>query len=300
MQSVAILRQLWRARTLVAVGVAVALVIQIVMTYHVGLAFPPSFSSRQYEVGVGSAGLLLDSRSSQVVDVSGGQNKADVASLSTRALLLANLMATGPLKEKIAARAGIAPQMLLTVPPSSIPGVEAKPLPSGGHVKPDDRRARVLTLYVNESLPIITAASQAPTPVEAARLSSAAVTEADLYLDEVAGRDRVPEAQQLVATPLGAAQSATQQRGPRRLFALIASIFVLLAWCASIIVGARLKRNWREADDDESYASGAPQTKREPSPESPAMPAQPTPLRALAAPEPSDLPALPERPVRRR
>ena len=63
MGAVTILRQLWRTRLLVAVGLALALVLGIVVSYHVPPGFPPTFKSRQFAVGIASAAVLVDSRS---------------------------------------------------------------------------------------------------------------------------------------------------------------------------------------------------------------------------------------------
>jgi hypothetical protein len=112
----------------------------------------------------------------------------------------------------------------------------------------------VLTVYVNEALPIITADAQAPSPAAAAAIAGAAVTELNLYLTSTAAADKVPDARRLVVKPLGPARSATVRRGPRKLFAIIAFIVVFGLWCAAIMLASGLARSWRAVGGAEPLA----------------------------------------------
>ena len=139
-------------------------------------------------------------------------------------------MASSPLKEEIARRAGVAPDKLVAIAPSGV-GVPAPttPLVSGATVTADDPKANVLTTNVLSSagqLPIIVVNTQAPDVTVAARLANGAITSLTDYLETVAATDRVPSSRRLVVKQLGPASVATTSRGPRRLFGLIAAIFV--------------------------------------------------------------------------
>src|SRR4051812_44033604 len=110
--AVTVLRELWRRRRAVGVGVAYALVVVILMTFRVSLGLPPTIESRQYDAGIAASDVLIDSPNSQIVDVGGGSTDVegatiDLSGLSTRARLLANLMSNSPLKDRIARAAGI-------------------------------------------------------------------------------------------------------------------------------------------------------------------------------------------------
>jgi hypothetical protein len=296
MTVVAVLRELWNRRLLVAVGLAVAVTVGILMAFKVSVGFPPTFDELQYKVGIASAGVLVDSPTSQVIDLGGGESKADIVSLSARARLLANLMATSPLKDQIARRAGISPDSMIASAPMGGPAATPSPLTTGEtKVSASDPDAHVLAVYVNETLPIITADVQAPSPSAAAHLAGAAVTELNLYLQSVAATDKVPEARQLVVKPLGPAKSATVQRGPRKLFAVIAFVFVFGLWCAGILLAYGLARSWRDASGAEALAPdvwpAAPPERLDSARVSKAPPL------ASNASSPSDaLPELPERP----
>jgi hypothetical protein len=262
MEAVKILRQLWHYRLLLAIGILFATLIAILMTYKVTLGLPPGLESRQYKVGIASAEVLVDSPSSQIADIGGGQVSTDVTALTARARLLANLMATSPLKDQIARRAGVPRRELIANAP--VIGPQLKPTPIDNQAAVDDRRGTTLTVYFNETLPIITADAKATTEEVAARISSAAIEELGKYLESVAASDKVPDARQLVLSPLGPARFATVQRGPRRLFSILAFVALLSFWCVGIVVVSRIARDWHEAaaleDDSHGSASAAART----------------------------------------
>ncbi len=282
MEAAKVLRQLWRHRLSVAVGMLLALMLGVVMAYKVTPGFPPQLESRQYKVGIASAEMLIDSPSSQVADLGGGQAAVDVNALTTRARLLANLMATSPLKDQIARRAGIPARSLIASVPSIGLALEPKPLDNSNTSNP---RANKLKVSFNEELPIITAEAQAATPQTAARISGAAVDQLGAYLKSVAASDEVPNARKLVISPLGPPRSAIVIRGPRRLFAIAAFIFVFGLWCTGLVIFSRLANQWRLAAAEEDLG-----------PDPPAVTARRQPVSySPAAPEPSSSEAPPVR-----
>src|SRR5690606_13982689 len=93
-----------------------ALAVLILMLYRVTPGLPPQVESRQYQVGIASGAVLIDSQLSQTVDLGGADEdiEVDVASLAARARLLANLLVTRPLRDDIARMSGVAPNRLIT------------------------------------------------------------------------------------------------------------------------------------------------------------------------------------------
>src|SRR5215203_5207506 len=88
-----------------------------------------------------------------IADVEGGAS-IDLGGLSTRARLLANLMSSSPLKDRIAKAAGIKADHLIVIAPT---GDDLTPQASGAtsttmKVKVGDRDATVLGLFVDETL----------------------------------------------------------------------------------------------------------------------------------------------------
>jgi hypothetical protein len=311
--TITILRELWRRRFVVGIGIAYALLVVVLMMYRVGFGIPPKIESRQYTAGIAATDVLVDSPNSQIVDVGGGSTDVegatiDLGGLSTRARLLANLMSSSPLKDRIAEAAGIKADHLIVIAPT---GDDLTPQPAGASstsvkVKIGDRDANVLGLFVDETLPILTMRVQAPAPETAEKLAAGAVKELREYLKSVASADKVPDARQLVIEPLGPATSAPVVKGPRRLFAILAGLFVIALWCLATVMIPRFARTWRdqaraEAEEAETEKRKAKTlatrrrrqtketvnaTKKKPVPESEPPPAPPARKRRTTSREP--------------
>jgi hypothetical protein len=245
MESIIILRELWRLRLLVILGALLALFCAVLVSYRVSL---PSMKleSRQYQVGVASARMLIDTPASQVVDL----NPKGADTLNSRASLLANLMVSTPVKSIIARDAGVAPDRLVAIAPTA-PGSGGPSVPTTLSQKAAEASktpgAYLLTLQSDETLPIISIDAQAPTAAAAARLANAATTGLRDYLRSVAGAQNLPAGRQIVVSGLGPAQAADQVRGPRKLFAIAAFVFVFGFACFAIIMITGIARGWRRA-----------------------------------------------------
>jgi hypothetical protein len=247
---VSVLRLLWRARLLVAVGMALAVLVGMTLTYHVTLGAPPTLESRGHSVGIASAQVLVDSKSSQTVDLGEDPVLIDIAGLIARARLLANLIATSPLRDEIARRAGIDPASFLATAPSI--GFDS---PSPAAASSTTAQPNVMNVTFNESLPIVTINAEAADEATAARISSAAASELGRYLDSLVALDEVPDAHRLVVKQLGAPAHLTMRRGPRRLIAAIGFAFVFGLWCTGVVAVSRLRRGFREAAADPPTSS---------------------------------------------
>jgi hypothetical protein len=245
MESIIILRELWRLRLLVILGALLALFCAVLVSYRVSL---PSLKleSRQYHVGIASARMLIDTPASQVVDL----NPKGADTLNSRASLLANLMVSTPVKSIIARDAGVQPDRLIAIAPTA-PGSGGPTVPTTLSQKASEASktpgAYLLTLQSDETLPIISIDAQAPTAAAAARLANAATTGLRDYLRSVAGAQNLPAGRQIVVSGLGGAQAADQVRGPRKLFAIAAFIFVFGFACFAIIMISGIARGWRRA-----------------------------------------------------
>lgn len=243
MDFVIILRDLWRRRLLVVAVAVVALLIGGLTTYRLGL--PPE--SRQYQVGIASVRALVDTPSSQVVDL-GMREDTNASVLPARAVLLANLLTTTPLKDQIAERAGVPGDQLIANADTPTDGVPVTaPLATGTTLSPDAPEAKVITLKTDVSLPLLTVNSQAPDAEMAARLADSTLAVLDEYLDSVSADEAVPASRRLLVKPLGSARSATEQRGPSRIFAVAVVIVVFGLGCTLIVVGLALARAWQHA-----------------------------------------------------
>ncbi len=245
MELVPLLRELWRVRVLVA-GVAVFAVL-----VGAAVAFKlPSLDSRKYDVGVATASLLVDTPSSQVIEVA--PKGSDT--LGVRANLLANLMAEGVVKDAIAERAGIPTDRLQGISESAgTVAPEKGPKPQDAYIL----TTRVVLTPGGDQLPIIELEAQAPDAPRAAKLAESAVSGLRDFLDSRAADEQVPDAERLRVSGLGSPQAREVARGPKNLYALAATIFVFLAGCGAILLFKGLARGWRTAAELENLELAA-------------------------------------------
>jgi hypothetical protein len=242
MVTVTLLRDLWRLRLAVLGVWLFAMLAGALVLYKA--SFPPE--SRKYDVGVATTSILVDTPSSQVVEIS--PEGSDM--LGLRADLLSRLMVAGSLKNLIAQTAGVRPNTLVGIAATSAVGAQPV-VPPPGHDAP------VLTTRVVEDndgteLPIIEVEAQAPTAAGAAELADAAVESLHKFLDSKAATQQIPNAKRLKVDALGVTQAETVTRGPKSVFGVAAVLFTFGFGCACILLFAALKRNWRSALTAES------------------------------------------------
>ena len=171
MESVTILRELWRLK--VAVISSACSPCSSATGSRTSLKVPPK--PRSYTVGVASARILVDTPNSQVVEVAPKGSET----LGARANVLANLMIDGTIKDEIAKRAGLRPDELVT-------GSLATGGAAEDHKLNADSYALTTGVVLNSDLaelPIIRVETQAPDTQKAIGLADAAVKGLDEYLD---------------------------------------------------------------------------------------------------------------------
>jgi len=239
MDTITILRELWHRRLLVA-GV-------VVLSALAGFAI--SLSSHPQHVARASAHLLVDTPSSQVIDVApkGGDQ------LGGQALLLAGLMVDGPIKATIAHDAGLNPNQItgtsesITGAGSSAPGAAARPYRMS---------TQVLTDSSGQQLPIIEIDVQAPSASAATRLAQAALTGVQSYENSVASSEKITSQHRLRLNSLGVTQATVTTSGSAMLVSLLVAIGVLLVGCGLVVAGSALRRRLRAAAAAERFSSG--------------------------------------------
>ena len=243
MDSVTILRELWRRRAAVGLVVLAAVLVGLLISFRPGL--PPE--SRQYDVGTATARLLVDTPQSQVIKV----NPKGSDTLGVRANVIANLMVEGPAKAAIAKRAGLEPSQLVGIAESELQPEMVSPKAARN---PDVNlmKTRVVMDLDGEQLPLVEVRVQAPDPARATALANASVTGLTDYLNARAAADEDLDAEKrLNVAGLGGAEATLTTRGPSPLLSVGAAIFVFLAGCAAIVLVSALAQGWREADASE-------------------------------------------------
>jgi hypothetical protein len=233
-QSVTILRLLWRRRLAVALVAVIAVLSGWALTYRMSL--PPE--RRSYTVGVATASILVDTPKSQVVEVSPKGSDG----LGARAMVLANLMVDGEIKAAIARRTGLPPQRLISASPASDTS-NPTPLTALDY----GYTTSVATTSELTTLPIIRVRAQAPTVQRAIQLANDVVAGLGEYLDSKAADETVSDARRLRVRPLGTPQGQVSTRGPSSIMGILVGIVVLIAGCAIIVAITALVRGWRAA-----------------------------------------------------
>jgi hypothetical protein len=242
MDTVTILRELWRLRLAVFGIGLLALLAGTAVVYKI--SFPPKLESRQHEVGIATMRILVDTPSSQIVEVA--PKGSD--SLGVRANLLASLMVDGDVKEAIARRAGLPPEKLVGISEAA-----AEPAPASEPPGPKSYvlTTRVLTNAGGDQLPLIEMEAQAPDRAAAARLGAAAVAGLGDYLDSTAALQEIKDADRLKVSGMGAPQARTALRGPSKIIALVVTIFVFVLGCAGALGFFAVAHAWRAASAGE-------------------------------------------------
>ena len=246
MDIVMILRSLSRHRVLVSGALVLAVLAGVGVTHKL-----PSFESRQYEVGVASERILVDTPSSQVVNVA----PRGVGTVGVTANLLATLMIDGPVKSAIAAKAGL--------PPSKIVGTTTAATVAGGATSAPSRTDYTFSTQVvmdpsGNALPIVEVDVHAPTGAGAERLINAVVAGLKDFLNSTAAREQVPNADRVQVDTVAASPATTEARGPSTLigFACFAGVFLL--GCAAILGGQAFARGWRAAEAQDQAREDEP------------------------------------------
>jgi hypothetical protein len=221
--TVTILRRLWRFRIPVALIALVAIVAGVFVSYEI-----PSMQSRKYTVGVGSARILVDTPASQVVDLS--PEGSD--SVGARAALLSSLMVDGEIKDAIARQAGLQPDQLVAINQNSgLPDAAEGPQPRDSFVMSPE----VTMISSSNWLPIIQISTQAPKRAEAEKLANAAVQGLTRYLDSKAAKQAIPGAKRLRVSGLGAAEGHDETRGPSMALSFVAALALFAIGCALLL-----------------------------------------------------------------
>jgi hypothetical protein len=233
------LRTLLRHRVLLAIAVVLAVFVCLLVTFQL-----PSLKSRNYNVGVATASILVDTPRSQVVDV----NPLGIGGVSATANLLAVVMTQGDVKASIAKNAGLQPSKLATIsasaagPQTSVPDSVARDPGAGILI------TNTLTNAAGNQLPVISIEAKATDAAAAARLANAASSGLLSYLTSTAAAERIPQRARLRVTSMGPAQAREETQGPTPVLAILLGLLVFGAFTGGILGVLALGRAFRQLD----------------------------------------------------
>jgi hypothetical protein len=254
---IAVGKILWLRRRLIAAAFVVAMLVGVAMCYSVSFGLPPKLHGKQHEVGQGAAQVLIDTPSSQLADLGSPNDPATQdPNLYSQASLLADVVATQPIQDAIAAKAGIPADALVVKPPTdsvAVP-IRATPLALAGK-KAEKPGQWTLAVTIDPSLPIIAFSTVAPTPDGARRLASAAIAALAQHLDALAAAQRIPNQRRLVVNTIDPPGAAPLAVGPRKMYAVAVAMVLFFALSFGIVVlTARRQRRalgLQESDSDD-------------------------------------------------
>jgi len=245
------LRELWRLRVGVGLSFLLAVVIALTSINKVSL-FPPGIKGRQLEIAAASTRVLIDTPRSGIIDLR--TDTYTFTSLTTRADLLGNVMASAPVREYIARRAGVDPRRIEAVSPvtANVPRVLTEP---GSEKRSSDILRSTdqyrLDIQANPTVPILDISSQAPTKEAAERLANSAVDGLRDYLSVLSARQGIKRNQQVRLEQLGRARGGVINHGVRVQMALLSFLVVFAISCCAVLFLSRVRRGWLAASHSE-------------------------------------------------
>lgn len=202
--------------------------------------------------------MLVDTPRTTLLDLR--QDTYDIESITNRAVLVGNVMASPPVLQYIGRRAGVDPSVIkATTPltpdfprPFATPGNEKKT----GDLFKSTNQFR-LNIQANPTVPVLKIYAQAPTVHQAEELANAAVDGMGDYLKAVGTRQKISKDTQVRLEQLGRAEGADINKSVNIQAAVIAFVLVFGASAAAIIFMGRVRKGFRQADEFKPAGAGA-------------------------------------------
>jgi hypothetical protein len=201
--------------------------------------------ARSLQYSSASTQVLVDSPSSVLGNIS-----QSLVPLSARAVAFANFMVSPAVLNLIGQHMvpPISGEQIYAAGPISIQQarVEQEPTALKRNVEiTGETKPYRLNFSSNLTLPTISIYAQAPTTQQAIALANASVVGLQQYVSRLERADRTPASAQVTIRQLGPASGGVVNGGISKALMAIVFVAVLLLWCVLLLVGARLRENWR-------------------------------------------------------
>jgi len=242
------LHELFRLRGSVIVCLLIASFAAINTTYSFRTLFPPSLEPRSVEIASATTEVLVDTPYSAVLDLR--QGSSEMEKMTSRAVLIGNVMASPPVLRYIGDRAGV-PAAAIRAQPPLTPDFP-RPLSGFGEdpetkdlLKSTDQHR--LNITANPTVPILQVYAQAPSAEAAATLANASVDGLRDYLEDTARTKGTPTKDVVRLQQLGRASGTVINPGIRPQLIVLAFLIVFGLCAATAVLIDRMRRGWREA-----------------------------------------------------
>jgi hypothetical protein len=241
------LRELWGHKLGLVLSVLVAALATLQIVYGISLA-PPGIEGNSLSVASASTHVIVDTPKSTVVDPR--TDAYTIESLSNRALILGNVMASLPVRQYIARRAGIGADQIRAEPPLTPEQpramVDSAQAPHVSDIlkRPGEYR---LSIQVDPMAPVLDIYAVAPSAAGATKLANASVDGLRDYLAAVAAKDRTPKSDQVRLEQLGRASGGLINAGAGLQIAILTFLLVFAIACLAVLFLVRVRRGWRMA-----------------------------------------------------
>jgi hypothetical protein len=242
------LRELSRSRLGLLIAGAVALLAASRVLFSISV-LPPGLESRSIDVATASTHVLIDTPRSTLTDLR--QDFYEIRSLSQRAVILGNVMASPPVRDFIGKRVGIpADSISVTAPvtpdqPQVVKSAEDAPHTSDILKRPTEYR---LSIQANPTVPVLDIYAEAPNENAAKGLAVGAINGLRDYLDLVADQRGTPGDEQVDLQQLGQVRGGVINSGAGITMAIIVFALVYALCSAAVLWIARVRRGWAAAE----------------------------------------------------
>jgi hypothetical protein len=248
------LRKLWELKLAVGISLALALFAAVWSIEKISLS-PLGLTPRSLQMATAATHVLVDTPHSIMLDLR--QDTYGIGSLTNRAVVLGNVIASTSVEAQIAQRAQV---------PVGLLRIQAPLTPLESSVQVDPQKARRVSdifksndqyriqINANPEVPILDIYAQAPTAASAAALANAAVDELKSYVAGLATTQRTPAIDEIRLVQLGRATGVVINPGVQYQVALLAFLLTFLASCATAAFIARVRAGWRLAPLSERTA----------------------------------------------
>lgn len=252
------IRKLWHLKLGVLISLAVALLAALWSIDKISV-FPPHLTPRALDMATATTHVVVDTPDSIMIDLR--QDTYSLQELTNRAIVLGNVAVSPTIEAKIAAEAGVPPELLRIQAPST-PQESALPVNAQNQrkitdiIKSNDQYR--VDLNVDPEVPMLDVYAQTPTARSAAALANAVVDQLHDYLGGLATTQDTPVKDRVRLVQLGRATGAVINSGVKYQMAALAFILTFLGACATVTFVARVRSGWRLAALSERAAAASP------------------------------------------